>query len=67
MPETYANPAPAATEITVVLSTHNDFLIFCKRFRLTMRSVTFIQFFNVVELIKLKLLHSQLNQIINQE
>ena len=32
-----------------------------------MRSITFIQYFSVIELIRIKLLHSQLNQIINQE
>ncbi|CAI2386077.1 unnamed protein product [Moneuplotes crassus] len=42
-----------------------SFLEFCKRFRKTMRSLIFIQYFTVGELIKLKLVHPNLNEIID--
>ena len=47
-------------------NTSLDFLSFCKKFRITMRSLVFIQYFTVGELLKLKLVHSHLNQIIDQ-
>lgn len=40
---------------------------FVNKFRSTMRSIHFIQFFTVTELIRLKLVHPTLNNILNSD
>ena len=67
MPKTYRYPNPNETDENIEISSENGFLCFWKKFRVTMRSLIFIQYFTVSELIRLKLVHSQLNNIINQE
>ena len=66
MPETHVKSSIVTPELHLQ-SVDNNFLLFCKRFRLAMRSLIFVQYFTVVELIRLKLVHPQLNQIINKE
>ena len=63
----YNHANPDETEDNIEVSTENEFLCFWKKFRVTMRSLVFLQYFTVAELIRLKLVHSQLNHIINQE
>lgn len=65
-PESYKKENDDVSDIQI-LGDDSDFLKFCKKFRGTMRSLVFIQYFSVVELIRLKLVHPQLNQIFNQD
>lgn len=67
MPVKHKNDVLNKSDIQITVTEDNDFLMFTKKFRITMRSLIFIQYFTVTELIKLKLVHSQLNHIINQK
>jgi hypothetical protein len=67
MPKPNIKVISETPELQLNISVDNKFLQFCKRFRITMRCLVFIQYFTVAELIRLKLVHSQLNQIINQD
>lgn len=67
MPETNLHMVKETPELHFSIAVDNKFMQFWKKFRITMRCLVFVQYFTVTELIKLKLVHSQLNQIINQD
>lgn len=68
MPKASLRRAPKVSPSSPFSNSHViGFLGFCKKFRKTMRSLVFIQYFSVGELLRLKLVHSQLNDVIDQD